>query len=206
MNYADWADQFDVARLNNFIQTDDNNDGVIDRTLLETVYLKEGSSTKANMLYVIRAKQPGEHIITMKAPKGERLTVAPAEEKNIDCYSFDKNYVFTGIYSGKQSFGAGEYVMGGGLIGKPSPTAKLGGFRWYLTITDRNGTQVANANSIRVIVRGEDDVTGIETLSPTAPQRFDIYDMNGRLAKRGATTTEGLARGIYIINGKKVIK
>lgn len=47
-------------------------------------------------------------------------------------------------------------------------------------------------------------LTGISTLTEdTAP--FDIYDLNGRLVRRNATSTKGLHRGVYMINSQKVI-
>ena len=47
-------------------------------------------------------------------------------------------------------------------------------------------------------------LTGINTLTEaTAP--FDIYDLNGRLVRRDATSTKGLRRGIYMINNQKVV-
>lgn len=41
--------------------------------------------------------------------------------------------------------------------------------------------------------------TGMETIST------DIYDLNGRVVKENATSTEGLQKGIYLMNGKKVV-
>ena len=37
------------------------------------------------------------------------------------------------------------------------------------------------------------------------PQGVDIYDIHGRMVRKGATSLEGLKRGIYIINQRKVI-
>lgn len=34
---------------------------------------------------------------------------------------------------------------------------------------------------------------------------YNIYDMNGRMVRKAATTTDGLKAGLYIVNGKKVI-
>ena len=34
----------------------------------------------------------------------------------------------------------------------------------------------------------------------------DIYDLHGRLVRKNATTLEGLQKGIYIVNRKRVIK
>ena len=36
-------------------------------------------------------------------------------------------------------------------------------------------------------------------------QSYDIYNTNGQLVRKNATSTEGLNKGIYILNGKKVI-
>ena len=33
----------------------------------------------------------------------------------------------------------------------------------------------------------------------------DIYDIHGRLVRKGATSLDGLKRGVYIINQRKVI-
>ena len=34
---------------------------------------------------------------------------------------------------------------------------------------------------------------------------FDIYTTDGRMVKKGVTTLKGLAKGVYIVNGRKVI-
>jgi len=47
-------------------------------------------------------------------------------------------------------------------------------------------------------------LTGISTLTEGAGT-FDIYDLNGRLVRRNATSTKGLHRGIYMINNQKVV-
>ena len=47
--------------------------------------------------------------------------------------------------------------------------------------------------------------TGIEAIDMTFDAPADIYDMNGRLLRRGAKTTQGLKPNVYIVNGKKVM-
>ena len=34
---------------------------------------------------------------------------------------------------------------------------------------------------------------------------FDVYTTDGRMVKKGATTLKGLAKGVYIVNGWKVM-
>ena len=47
------------------------------------------------------------------------------------------------------------------------------------------------------------ETTGIDTTlgGPTSPT--DIYSINGQVVRKNATTTDGLNRGVYIVNGKK---
>jgi hypothetical protein len=47
------------------------------------------------------------------------------------------------------------------------------------------------------------ETTGIDTTlgDPTSPT--DIYSINGQVVRKNATTTDGLNRGVYIVNGKK---
>ena len=46
--------------------------------------------------------------------------------------------------------------------------------------------------------------TGINGITITEGEPFDIYNLQGQKVKSKATSLEGLTRGIYIINGKKV--
>ena len=48
-------------------------------------------------------------------------------------------------------------------------------------------------------------LTGIFDVNFNANGSFDVYDLNGRLVRRNATTTKGLHRGVYMINNQKVI-
>lgn len=35
---------------------------------------------------------------------------------------------------------------------------------------------------------------------------FDVYDFHGRLVRKGVTSLEGLQKGVYLVNGKKIVK
>jgi len=67
-----------------------------------------------------------------------------------------------------------------------------------LTLTMPQATTVA-------ITAHTGDFTGIETLKQAIPTG-DVYDINGRKVRPASTTLDGLPKGIYIINGKKVVK
>lgn len=67
-----------------------------------------------------------------------------------------------------------------------------------ITLSSDNGV----CKTINVSV---DNSTGI--VSPSKKTKpYDIYDISGRKVKTKATSTQGLKHGIYIIDGKKVIK
>lgn len=54
----------------------------------------------------------------------------------------------------------------------------------------------------------ENGPTGIETLTVDDNPKtdFNVYGINGQLIKSGTTDLNGLPHGIYVVNGKKVLK
>jgi len=59
-------------------------------------------------------------------------------------------------------------------------------------------------NGILTIVSG--DATAIATQSYTSEEPFEVYDIRGRKVRSEATSLNDLPKGVYIINGKKVVK
>lgn len=49
------------------------------------------------------------------------------------------------------------------------------------------------------------EATGIEWASQLLSQPSDIYSISGNMVKQQATTLKGLVKGVYLINGKKII-
>ena len=63
LEYKDWKDDFEVARINGIHQYDDNDDGNIDRTVLEFVKMKNDDSViYPNTPYLIKAKTWGNSL------------------------------------------------------------------------------------------------------------------------------------------------
>ena len=206
MSYEDWSDQFDVARLNDVHQFDDDEDGVADRTELEVMYVKSGR-IEANTPYLIRAKEAG--------PKSIQLTnavVQPTLQNEFDVTSWNNRYVFTGTYTlipGSTVYSEGYYALSGGALQQAqNASASLGAFRWYLQVLDRSAQVAAAPKVISVRVVGEEEsTTGIRPLQPmTQDQPLNVYDLNGRLVLRGARSLDTLPKGVYVVNGKKFIK
>ena len=206
MNYEDWEDQFDIARLNDVHQYDDDEDGQADRTELEVIYVKSGS-IEANTPYLIRAKEAGDKTLTLA-----NATVVPTVQKQFDVTSWNTRFVFTGTYMqvpGSTMYSEGYYALAGGALQQAQNySVSLGAFRWYLQVLDRASLSAAAPRMIRVKVVGEDDnTTGIYPLQPveTMPAT-KVYDINGRLVLQGTRNLDSLPKGVYVINGKKFIK
>ena len=209
MSYEDWAEEFDVAKINDIHQFDEDGDDVLETTKMEIVKVKSGT-LKANHPYMIRAKSTGEKTITV-----ENATLMAAEAKTIDCSSVELKYTFTGTYEtvdGETMVNNNYYAMsGGGLKPTTNTNASLKPFRWYMQITDREGQVVQDVSEVKVVVRGEDDwdATGIDELQAVG-NTFVIHGIDGRMVRKlNANTlgeaTEGLGSGMYVINGKKHI-
>ena len=202
--FDDISDRFDVASLNDIHQYNDNENGQLDRTELKVQHLKAGSTLKANIPYMVRAKQTGEQ--TMAATN---VTVQPMTSKQLDCSTIHYRYLFTGNYqeiSGQDMFTKKYYAMSqGNLSLAANNTVYLSPFRWYMAAEDRTGNSAAyTPKMIRVVDIETGETTGIGEVETTeVPQSGNIYDLNGRLVRTDGNL-QALPKGIYILNGKKV--
>jgi len=68
-------------------------------------------------------------------------------------------------------------------------------------------TVIASSSS-RSLEGDDDDVTGIETVeeAPALAEPFDVYDLSGRKVLDQVNSLDGLPAGVYIVNGKKMLK
>lgn len=196
MNYEDWADDFEVAEINDVHQWDDDDDGNIDRTALEVVKVKSGS-IMPNMPYLIKAKTTGEKAITLN-----NATLYPTEEISIDCSSIKMLFTFTGSYStisGSTMMSNEYYALGDGKLQQAASAENaLKAMRWYMGVTDRYGAPVS-MNLIQIYVDGEEewDDTGTTIKNVVDTTDEQIYDLSGR-------RVEKTGKGLYIMNGKKI--
>ena len=67
---------------------------------------------------------------------------------------------------------------------------------------------VTASSGARTLDGDDDGVTGIENpdATPVVEEPFDVYDLGGRQVLHGVTSLDGLPAGVYIVNGKKVLK
>lgn len=195
MEYSEWEADFDIARINDIHQFDDDDNGTIDRTELEVIKVTSGS-IEANTPYLIRAKEAGEKTFTLA-----NRTLYKAEEKSYTVSSWNTLFTFTGTYSGvagSDMVSNAYYALGDGALRQAASTDNaLSPYRWYVAITDRNGAQ-KGVNEVKVKVWGE-DATGISPLSVSPEGRKTaVYDLSGR-------RVDNPTKGLYIVNGKKMM-
>ena len=68
-------------------------------------------------------------------------------------------------------------------------------------------TVTASAGSRSLDGDDNDEVTEIdEVVVSAAIEPFDVYDLGGRKVLHQVTSLDGLPDGIYIVNGKKILK
>ena len=86
------------------------------------------------------------------------------------------------------------------------------------TVT-QNGTLIATGNGTSVVIAITNDgsipatcivtvdttLSGIDEAIVSEKKAFDVYSVSGVLMRKDVSTLEGLPRGIYIVNGRKVV-
>lgn len=89
----------------------------------------------------------------------------------------------------------------GKLTLKKVTTAAVCPFRVYFTVS---GNDEAAAKAITFDIEGT--ATGIKDIHAVdAAKAGNVYSIDGKLVKANAATTEGLSKGVYVINGKKYV-
>lgn len=188
------------SRINNVHQYDDNNDGVADRTIVESFNQAEGVTLKANYPYLVRALTDDDKEMTITLTEVE---LANAESKHIDCMSVDHTYTFTGTYNEMGDGGTEansplslfDYSDGNMWLNFHSLPAQ----RHYLVITPRDGSTPTLAPArVMLQVIGDETVTGIVNLYGRDKRSAETYDLSGR--RVGSSQ-----RGLLIKNGQKVL-
>lgn len=197
MKYEDWADKAEVAYINNVHQFDDDEDGEIDRTILEFIRQKSGS-IEPNKPYVIKPKQTGEVTFTSA---NTTLFATPEADGYVDCRSTTTEYTLYGTYQEKKDMYSSRYyaMSNGNFMAADNDAVTLAPFRAYLKIENRTGADpVQNARRINIMVDGIiEDATGIESTFENN-NADDIFNLAGQKVSSNY-------KGIIVRNGKKHI-
>lgn len=134
-----------------------------------------------------------------------------ANDDDLTCYgTLTKTYNDKGILSGRDNL-SGDYVMRGGKIVQVPSDKEFGlkGFRcWFEVKGSHPGVAAAPRLEIDGII---DDATSIDDLN-SQPSQFTsrhkgisgVFNLDGQKVREGESTQD-LPKGIYIVNGRKVV-
>lgn len=106
------------------------------------------------------------------------------------CGSYEDSISMAGKYGVADQGNVQKLMLGG-------EGSTLKATRAYFT---KSGDQPAMIN-----INLDGNATGIENIEQNQADIYDIYNLQGQLIRKNATSLNGLAKGIYIVNGKKVM-
>ena len=148
-------------------------------------FRKKTDGMNANTPYLLF---PKKNVTVSKFPAVEIITTdMPKSEGTI----FDFVGTYTNQPKGSSEIQMGDYIVSGGIFKKASGGNAIKAFRAYLRQRD-----VSNAKTVSMLF--EDETTGISELKDNVVMPTVYYDLQGR-------RVADPSKGIYIVNGKKVI-
>lgn len=214
--YSDWSEKFEIAKIHSILETGDIFYAMAD--------IVEDSVTP-HQLYLIRAKEIGEHTITVSQIRdtdtdGDPLYRVYTSNTSVDgtdpiiatsesftgasgaTYTFTGQYATTSLKETNHTQPPYLYAMTGGELKRPNPESAtgipLGAFRWWLEVTPPTGSQSLLFSTGKINQNGTTDINGIK-INLNEIEGIDIYyNLNG-------CPVEKPTNGIYIKNGKKIL-
>lgn len=79
------------------------------------------------------------------------------------------------------------------------------GFRGWLQSVGDQPSKVFEYEIEGVVEQVNGNATAIDGIEAAQQHSANIYNLNGQLVRQGATSTEGLPSGLYIVGGKKLV-
>lgn len=167
--------------------------------------MKAGDKIVAFFPCLIKAKATGEQTLAV----GEVDYKSNVTSK--DCSSTTELYTFHPVMENTYIAAKHGYYLNSkqnSFVYNTHPKAYIQPLRYYMTIQDRGDMsyiEPANggASKAKICVIGEDEPTGITDLVDDAANASGkVYNLQGVVV---GNTTEGLPKGVYIKNGRKII-
>ena len=167
-------------------------DATIDETST-TLNFEVVEEMQANVPYLIKPTQAGDTYTF------EGVAIKPAD--NLE--AGEGEIKFVGNYENGKQLTEGDYFIDANrnLFYSANGTETMKAFRAIFV-----STAVAPAKAMFFSIRGNGgETTGIEDVKTLAGKTFDVYSIDGMLVRKNATSLSGLAKGVYVVNGKKYI-
>lgn len=168
---------------------------------------KAGDKIAAFFPCLIKAKATGE----------QKLNVGKVDYKSMkgvtpkDCSSITELYTFYPVMENTYFAAKHGYYLKSeqnSFVYNAHPDAYLPPLTYYMTIQDRGDMSYivpanGGASKVKICVIGENEPTGITDLVDEAANASGkVYNLQGVVV---GNTTEGLPKGVYIKNGRKII-
>lgn len=187
-------DDYDVAQISRVYTTTDA-EGTVDNMEIEII--REGILS-ANTPYFIRAKSEMAREMSITV---EDATLKATTVESVTYLTSTTTYELVPVYSAMTRTDMDtdiRVITADGVWAKMNEGSTLSPFRFYLTITPDSGV-ASTPVKVRVVTRGE-ETTSIDRGQLTIDNSPSgaVYDLQGRRVKNPS-------KGIYIVNGKKVI-
>lgn len=167
-------------------------DATIDETST-TLNFEVVEEMQANVPYLIKPTQAGNTYTF------EGVAIKPAD--NLE--AGEGEIKFVGNYENGKQLTEGNYFIDANrnLFYSANGTETMKAFRAIFV-----STAAAPAKAMFFSIRGNSgETTGIEDVKTLAGKTFDVYSIDGMLVRKNATSLSGLAKGVYVVNGKKYI-
>lgn len=197
---AEMLNNFEFAKL--FNASLENGNG---STIIAYYEAKAGETITAYLPCLIKAKATGE----------QKLAVGEVTYKNRittkDCSSITELYTFYPVMENTYIAAEKGYYLNSAqnsFVYNVNEKAYVQPLRYYMTIQNRSdGSYIVPANGgaskAKFCVIGEGEATGItDIVDDAANASGKVYNLQGVLV---GNTTEGLPKGVYIKNGRKII-
>ena len=153
------------------------------------INLEDATKIEAGVPYLV---MPNTESIVNPTFKGVTISVTTPVEKGNDEYKFVGTYSTKTINEGE--FGKIWGVTAEGKLAKIKANTTMKGLRAYFVFP-------TSAAAAKLNFDGE--TTGINNIETEATVNGKVYNLNGQYV---GNSLNGLKKGIYVVNGKKVIK
>ena len=197
---AEMLNNFEFAKL--FNASLENGNG---STIIAYHEAKAGETITAYLPCLIKAKATGEQKLAVgKVTYSNAITIK-------DCSSITELYTFYPVMENTYTAAEKGYYLNSAqnsFVYNVNEKAYVQPLRYYMTIQNRSdGSYIVPANGgaskAKFCVIGEGETTGItDIVDDAANASGKVYNLQGVLV---GNTTEGLPKGVYIKNGRKII-
>lgn len=199
---AEMLEKFEFATLYGTLL-----EGGIGSPMISYIKAKVGDEITAYFPCMIKAKATGKQTINMGAVN----YVYTAEIKPESCTSTKEVYNFNPVMVNTYFAAKKGYYLNSeqnSFVYNVNAGAYIQPFKYYMTIQDKKTNSYivptsGGASQAKFCVIGEGEATGItDIVDDAANASGKVYNLQGVLV---GNTTEGLPKGVYIKNGRKII-